>query len=391
MTVFPPRRAIRARLIDVACIAVSALVVVSDAGAAEDSGTMTGRTLFWFVVLGGVGCVALWWRRSHPIHVALLLAPILALTDFVGGAVLIAVYTVAANRRWPVAVAVALLQAVAHVPHSFARPDPMMTVPVANGLNVALLAIAVALGTAVRFRREHVASLRHSAARAEAEAGLQVERLRALERERIAREMHDVLAHRISLVSLHAGALEIRPGPVQPEEVARAAATIRASAHQALEDLREILGVLRAGTDGGTLRPQPALGDLDELLAECRSAPAPPVEVDDRRPDSTPPPSVSRTAYRIVQEGLTNARKHAPGEPVRLCLDRTPAGELHVPAAQPAGERAGPDHTGRPAPGWSAWPSGSASSVDVSITVRSVARTARSAFHLEALDADGRP
>ncbi|WP_033346827.1 histidine kinase, partial [Catenuloplanes japonicus] len=82
------------------------------------------------------------------------------------------------------------------------------------------------------------------AERAESEQQLRVDRARQLERARIAREMHDVLAHRISLLSLHAGALEIRPD-APSAEVAKAAGVIRASAHQALQDLREVIGVLR--------------------------------------------------------------------------------------------------------------------------------------------------
>ena len=101
----------------------------------------------------------------------------------------------------------------------------------------------------VRARRQLVVSLRDRAERAEAEQQLRVAQARQLERTRIAREMHDVLAHRISLLSLHAGALEFRPD-APPEEVARAAGVIRASAHAALQDLREVIGVLRAELAG---------------------------------------------------------------------------------------------------------------------------------------------
>ena len=107
-------------------------------------------------------------------------------------------------------------------------------------LVIALLAIGgvVAWGMFVRARRQLVLSLRERAERAEAEQQLRVEQARQQERARIAREMHDVLAHRISLLSLHAGALEFRPD-APAEEVARAAGVIRASAHDALEDLRD--------------------------------------------------------------------------------------------------------------------------------------------------------
>ena len=102
----------------------------------------------------------------------------------------------------------------------------------------------VTWGMFVRARRQLVLTLRDRAERAEAEQHLRVDQARQQERARIAREMHDVLAHRISLLSLHAGALEFRPD-APPEEVARAAGVIRSSAHEALNDLREVIGVLR--------------------------------------------------------------------------------------------------------------------------------------------------
>ncbi len=332
-------RSVGDRFVDLVWIVAALVVALLVAEDAEIAGRVTGDELFLAVVLAGVGCVALWWRRRYPVGVALALVPLAAVSELTGAAVLIAVGTVAMYRRWQVTVAVAAAHALAVVPYSILRPDPELTVPGTNAVGVALLSIAVAVGSVLRSRRELVVSLRERAARAEAEARSRADQLRAEERQRIAREMHDVLAHRISLVSLHAGALEIRPD-LSSEEVARAAGTIRASAHQALEDLREILGVLRAGDgvgdaagpggfgDGG-VRPQPSLADLDELVAECRSA-GTTVAVDNRLPAAPAPPSVSRTAYRIVQEALTNAGKHAPGASVWLELDGGPAGELHV-------------------------------------------------------------
>src|SRR4029453_1576362 len=121
------------------------------------------------------------------------------------------------------------------------------------------------------------------------------------------REMHDVLAHRISLLSLHAGALEIKPDAT-PDEVTEAAGVIRASAHQALQDLREVIGVLRADRpDGAPEPPQPTLVALPALADESRSAGVK-VSLDVRFEPAEVPDGTGRTAYRIVQEGLTNAR-----------------------------------------------------------------------------------
>ena len=156
--------------------------------------------------------------------------------------------------------------------------------------------------------------------------------------------MHDALAHRISMVSLHAGALQVRPD-LTPEEVAKAASTIRDSAHQALEDLREILGVLRAGDAADGLRPQPDLRDLGDLLQDAHNAGVR-VEAHNLLEDATIAPSVARSVYRLVQEGLTNAGKHAPGVPVCLLLNRTPQGELHVKISNPLPGTPGSDVPG---------------------------------------------
>jgi signal transduction histidine kinase len=332
------RRWTEGRTVDLAAVAIALLVAVMAAADSEATGRVTGDALFWSLMLAVAGGVALWWRRRAPVWVAVALAPIAVVTDLVGGAIAIAVYTVAAYRRWGVTLAVAGLHAVAGVPFAVARPDPVLGGPGAVGLGAVVLVVTVVIGAAVRGRRERLARLRGEAARAEADAARADDRLRAEERERIAREMHDVLGHRISLVSLHAGALEIRPD-LSSDDVARAAGTIRASAHQALEDLREILGVLRG--ESYELSPRPGLADLDRLVADCRAAGAV-IEVDDRRPDLAVPASMSRTAYRLMQEGLTNATRHAPGAPVHVRLDRTADSELHVWLRNPLGPVCGP-------------------------------------------------
>jgi signal transduction histidine kinase len=147
--------------------------------------------------------------------------------------------------------------------------------------------------------------------------------------------MHDVLAHRISLLSLHAGALEIRPDAA-PAEVAGAAGVIRASAHQALQDLREVIGVLReepAG-DPGPERPQPTLRELPALVEESRAA-GTTVRLDLTVDPAAVPGLTGRTAYRIVQEGLTNARKHAPGAVVAVTIGGTAGDGLSVAVRNP--------------------------------------------------------
>ena len=139
-------------------------------------------------------------------------------------------------------------------------------------LGVLITGVVVGWGLFVRVQRELVLSLRERAERVEAEQRLRVEQAREAERLRIAREMHDVLAHRVSLLSLHAGALEFHPD-ASAEEVAEAAAVIRASAHAALEELREVIGVLREGAPGtGAEPPQPTLAEIPALIEESRAA-----------------------------------------------------------------------------------------------------------------------
>jgi signal transduction histidine kinase len=174
-------------------------------------------------------------------------------------------------------------------------------------------------GLYLRTRRELVASLRERTARLEADNERSAEEAREAERRRIAREMHDVLAHRLSLLSVHAGALEFHPG-APPQEVAKAAAVIRTSAAAALGELRQVITVLREDSDGVTAPPQPGFGQLAELLEESRSAGMTLDAHIDVPGTGRLPAALGRTVYRVVQEGLTNARKHAAGAPVTVTV-----------------------------------------------------------------------
>ena len=130
----------------------------------------------------------------------------------------------------------------------------------------------VAWGMYIRARRQLLASLRERVAHAEATQKLLAEQARHAERTRIAQEMHDVLGHRVSLMALHAGALEVRP-ELPPAEVRAAAGLIRSTARQALEELRGVIGVLRDGNAEEAPRaPQPSLRDITRLVQESRQA-----------------------------------------------------------------------------------------------------------------------
>lgn len=268
-------------------------------------------------------CGALWVRRRWPVGLALASLP-LALFSVGGGvALLIILFTVTVHRPFPVAAGMFGAHLLATPIHLRLRPEPVASLWLIVGWTLLTLGAVLAWGMFIRARRQLVVSLRERAHRAEAEQQLRVTQARQLERTRIAREMHDVLAHRISLLSLHAGALEFRPD-ASPEEVARAAGVIRDSAHAALRDLREVIGVLRAETgvaEGAEPeRPQPTLVDVPTLIGESRAAGVRVSVVEEVADRVELPPAVGRSVYRIVQEGLTNARKHAPGAVVDVRL-----------------------------------------------------------------------
>jgi len=243
-------------------------------------------------------------------------------------AALIILFTVAAYRRWQLAALIAALQfAMLPVFRSVQPDDNSLPRWAFFTLVVLAMAAIVAWGMFVRGRRE---SRQERVRHAEAEQHLLLDQARHAERTRIAREMHDVLAHRISLLSLHAGALEFRPD-APPDEVARAAGVIRASAHQALEDLRMVIGILRDGADGDAPQPpQPTLAALPELLEDSRAA-GMHLHTDLRVADLTAvPDSIGRHALRIVQEALTNARKHAASASVDLRIEGAPGDGLVI-------------------------------------------------------------
>ncbi|WP_298324222.1 histidine kinase [Haloactinopolyspora sp.] len=281
------------------------------------------------LIVGALGWVALWWRRRWPVEMAIATSLLSIVVSSIAGASLIAVFTVAVHRRIAISAAVAAFHAACGLTFYVVYPDPTTSWRMSAVLTILLVAAVTSWGMFVRARRQLVLSLRERARQAESEATLREDRARHLERERIAREMHDVLAHRLSLLSVHAGALDYRPD-MPAEDVARAASVIRASAHQALQDLREVIGVLRAPSDDDPDRPQPTLDDIDGLVSESQQAGMRVTLVDQRADHAQPPPAVARCAYRVVQEGLTNVRKHADGVGVRVTMQGGPGDGLDI-------------------------------------------------------------
>jgi signal transduction histidine kinase len=326
----PRRRSRRDVVVDVLAVVV-ALVVGALSVEVEWSRPepLPDGLLLLDAVVGGAGCFAVWFRRRWPVMLAVGLCVLAAFSAMVGGAALVLLFTVAVHRRWPAVAALAVLTVSSSAVYYLLRPDPTLPLPAMLVTGATLTVAIVAWGQLLRARRQLVVSRRDRAERAEAEQRLRVEQAQQAERARMAREMHDVLGHRLSLLSMHAGALEFRPD-AGPEAVAHAAGVIRQSAHLALEDLREVIGVLREGSDGPGARPQPTLAELTALVEESRAAGVT-VNADVRVADlAAVPASTGRSAYRIVQEGLTNARRHAPGSPVDLVVAAGADGGLVV-------------------------------------------------------------
>jgi signal transduction histidine kinase len=305
-------------------------------------GRATGHPAGWLLRLDitvgvlswALSPVLVWW----PVGGTVALTALAALSPAATPAATLGALQVAERRRLPVAVAVAGIGVGAHAVQGWWQPR--------GGISyawwLALIAIAyaglVCWGALAQARRALLASLRERAHRAEAEQGRRVAEARMLERSRIAREMHDVLAHRLSLLATYAGALEYRPD-APPEQLSRAAGVVRTGVHQALDELREVINLLRdeESPDGS---PAPALADLPRLVEESRDAGGR-VELRDGVVEPAAlPAATGRTAYRVVQEALTNARRHAAGQPVRIVLAGRPGTRLDIEVRNPAGAAA---------------------------------------------------
>jgi signal transduction histidine kinase len=310
------------------CWAAGAVVV--GATLEETPGQRSEAVVFLDVLLGVLLTPLLFARRRWPVAVAVVVTVTSTVSTALAVASLVTLFTVAVRRRFGVAVWLGVGSVASGVVQAVVWPEPGLPWWAAGLVFVVVAVGVLAWGMYVRARRLLTASWREAAERARAEQELRAEQARSVERARIAREMHDVLAHRISLVSMHAGALELRLESSGDEEVVRSAETIRRSAHAALEDLRDILGVLREQSTQSATTPQPTLSDLPALVAEVVAAGTPvDLQVDVADPDGVPE-ALGRTAFRVVQEGLTNVRKHAPGHRAHVVVDGRRGRSLRV-------------------------------------------------------------
>ncbi|MEU0946887.1 histidine kinase [Streptomyces canus] len=263
-------------------------------------------------------------RRRFPLSVFLLTLPTAVVTDAVL-ATMIALYTLASLSRHRVVLAVC---ATAFALSDF-TPWPWTTVEIAElsdsyslihlSYTLATAAAPVFLGQLVQARRELSLRLTEISEAREHERLLTAQSVLATERAQLAREMHDVVSHQVSLIAVQAGALQVGSQDAHARETA---ATIRRLSVQTLEELRHMVGVLRAsGSRPTELTPQPSLADLARLVEgsgiEARLETDLPADL---------PVAVQRAVYRTVQEALTNVRKHAPGAAATVIIghqDRT--------------------------------------------------------------------
>lgn len=300
------------------------------------------------LVVTVVAMIMMRWRRRYPVTIAVALN--LAVIPFIGVSVLAvwAYLSLCTHRRWRATVLVGLLSVVTNTVGAMLA-TPLITADPPAGAKLGvwqwvefaayflfslMMTVAVAaIGSYLGARREARAALQERLAAMEREQALVEENSRVEERNRIAREMHDVLAHKISLISMHAGALAYRDD-LSREEIRDAAQTIQDSSHQALNELRVILGQLRqTGDDASPAKPQPTLAELPQLVAEHRAAGRHiSVEV---QLDGQPGQAVGRHAYRVIQEALTNAAKHAPGTATQLTVAGGPQQGVHLRVANP--------------------------------------------------------
>jgi signal transduction histidine kinase len=266
-------------------------------------------------VLVCLAVLPLAYRRRAPATVLALVTAVQLVLDIVGFpnsglmSVMIAVYTVAAHTNG---------QRRARTAQVFAPIFPVVLVVgylvdrVELGAVVSSLVFllgAFILGDNLQRRRLHIAELADRAEQAERERELMAQQRAQDERSRIARELHDVVAHSVSLMIIQAGAAR-RSLATSPQQAEATLHTLEATGRTAMDELRRVLGVLRTEeVHAGKLAPQPSLADVRELVSSDPTLPTELIENGTAPADI--PSSVGLSLYRVVQEALTNVRKHA--------------------------------------------------------------------------------
>lgn len=254
------------------------------------------------------------WRRSHPLAVLVFMAPFSLANGWMGSAIQaallqdIVVFNIALRRPMRTLIGSGVLVLAPLVVSSGRSPGDWHRLFVPH---LYAFALAALVGIVVRTRKEYTEALVDRANRLELERDQQAQLAAAAERTRIAREMHDIIGHNLSVITglADGGAYAAAKSP---ERAAQALDAIGTTSRQALAELRRLLGVLRDAADRADRTPQPTLDDIDALLDGVRNAGLP-VHLHRHGTPPPVPPTAGRqlTVYRVVQEGLTNTLKHA--------------------------------------------------------------------------------
>jgi signal transduction histidine kinase len=319
------RRPSRARLVDVIVVLVVAGLGMAARSRPESSPFANWADPWSFLLFAGT-TAALLVRRSAPVAVWAVTLVAAAADIVISGApslviltVLIAQFTVATHERARTAVWTSAITAIVIVAAGLGIPR-WLTAGV-YGI-VGWTGMATAIGIAVRNQRAVLAAAHERALRAEQTREEEAQRRVAEERVRIARELHDVVAHHIAVISVQAGVARHLMG-TRPNEASEAIGVVRESSQVVMTELGAILGLLRTTEDAVAVQPAPGLDHLDEIVASARHAglDVAIAVTGNPRPLS---PLVDLTGFRIVQESLTNAHKHGAGT-ANVTVERGPS------------------------------------------------------------------
>ena len=261
-----------------------------------------------------VGCFALLWRRTHPwqIHAVIMGASLILELGLPANGIVALAFSLYSLGRYEPDTRISLIAVVATLVY-VALDLRVLVQPSASATVAVMLAWALwHIGRRLRFRGEYLRLLEERAQYLERERNADAERAVAAERTRIAREMHDVVAHQVSLMTVQAGAARTICRN-NPEAASEAMAAVEAAGRHALSEMRHLLGVLRPASDAASLTPQPDLNDLPLLIEKVRQVVSK-VDFATHGDLADVPARVALAVYRIVQESLTNVIKHVGAE-----------------------------------------------------------------------------
>ena len=305
---------------------------------------------FWLAALLLAGqAIPLAWRRSAPVGIGLLIGIARVSYDRIGFGFAplplgpaIAVYTIFDRRgpawRWSTCALLAIGITISQAAPGHSEPYDTI-------FQVLIFLTAGIAGLLSRAKRASLQAAHSRADRAEADLDREVSRAAELERTRIARELHDVVAHHVSLMAVQAeAAAALLPG--RPEQAQQSVQVIGDTARQALTELRRLLGVLRGPAERPRTEPAASLDHIDDVLAQVRDAGLP-VDLQVLGPPYPLAPGIDLTAYRIVQEALTNTLRHACATSAAVTLRYEPGHiTVRVTDSGPRRDRPEPDGPG---------------------------------------------